>query len=101
LKNFIQIPSICISIVFTGLTQESGDWPTRSAFFVNSILQSMTIYLDAGTKAKLNSKARDEYTKIISEASQVLACPIDKRPHCRESIDDFSKEYMRIFATSP
>ena len=101
LKNWIQIPSICISVVFTGVTHDSPDMLTRGAFFANAILQALTLYFDAGTKAKLNSKARDEYTKIIEESQQILACPIDKRPACRETLDNFSKEYMRILASSP
>ena len=101
LKNWLQVPSICISVVMTGMTQESPDMLTRTAFFLNSVLQALTLYFDAGTKAKLNSKARDQYTKIIQECQQILACPVDKRPPCRETLDDFSKEYMRILASSP
>ena len=101
LKHGLAVPSIVLSIVMTVITDESPLYLKRIAFLLNSILNGLSLYFDAGSKMKLHCKSRDEYMKIVEEASQVVATPKDKRPPCRETISNFSKQFLVTSANSP
>ena len=101
LKHGLAVPSIIVSIIMSAITDETDNYIKRSAFLLNSVLQGLSLYYDAGSKMKLHCKSRDEYTKIVEEASQIIAQPVSKRPPCRETISTFSKQFLNTMANAP
>ena len=101
MKHGLAIPSIIVSVVMTGLTDETDNWIQRSAFFTNSLLQGLSYYCDASSKMKLHANARDEFTKIVEETRQILAVPKHKRSPCRDILDIMSKDFRRALSSAP
>lgn len=100
LKHGFAVPSILVSVIMTAITEQTDDWVKKSAFFTNSLLQGLSYYYDASGKMKLNAKARDEYTKILQEAQQIIALPREKRPPCRQTIDELSAQFRRTLSNA-
>ncbi len=95
------IPSCLIGVVMASLTENTPDYIHKGAFITNALVCSLQYYFDFAHKQKINNKAYDDYTEFINEVNQVLAMPKNKRQPARITIDNLSKEYIRIQSASP
>ena len=99
-KHGTGIPAVLIGVIMGAINQETPEYIQKIAFISNSVICSLTYYFDFSGKYLINKKAYNEYTQLINEMAEILALPRTKRPVARETIDNFSKEYMRILTTS-
>ena len=101
-KHGTGIPAVFIGVVMGAINQETPDYIQKIAFLSNSVIVAFSYYFDFGGKYLVNKKSYDEYTKLINHMLEVLSLPRNKRPNsCKETIDNFSKDFMRILSSSP
>ena len=69
--------------------------------FVNSIIKSLSMYLDYGRKSGLHCSTATSYATIGEQAWFILARPAEARPECGHAIENLQQSLSTLAESSP